>query len=432
MSRRTWLLTLTGVAAIAVVVAAREVLLPFILALVLAYVFTPAVLRLQRRGVPRWVAILGIYALTLGGIYAFFALTAPRLVAEMREFGRELPKNVKHIEEVVIPSWQAKIQDLTGGGTTAAPAPSSSDSAPEIAPAPAPSEDEHKSALRVTPRDDGSLDVDVGSGVVVRPTDDGGYKLEPVETKKKGSVAKIVAYIERNTMDIVKGGITLITGIARSIFLFFMTLMLAAYMMLTYEQIFAFFRGLVRPTARHDFDRLLTRIDQGLAGVVRGQLLICLVNGVISAVGFAVIGLKYWPVMALIAAVGSLIPIFGSILSSIPAVAIGLTQSLTVALLVLGWILAIHQVEANFLNPRIIGTQAHLHPVMIVFVLLAGEHWFQATGALLAVPVLSITRSLFLHFREVADRDTGWSSDAAPAAAPAVSASEARAPSPNE
>jgi predicted PurR-regulated permease PerM len=105
-----------------------------------------------------------------------------------------------------------------------------------------------------------------------------------------------------------------------------------------------------------------------------------------------------------VAAVGSLIPIFGSIFSSVPAVAIGLTQSVPTAFLVLGWIVLIHQIEANFLNPKIIGDSAHLHPVLVVFVLLAGEHLFHAAGALLAVPALSIAQSLFLHFREVSDR----------------------------
>jgi predicted PurR-regulated permease PerM len=48
------------------------------------------------------------------------------------------------------------------------------------------------------------------------------------------------------------------------------------------------------------------------------------------------------------------------------------------------------------------GDAAKVHPVLIVFALLAGEHLFGIAGALLAVPVLSITQSVFLHFREVA------------------------------
>ena len=402
VSRRHWLLAVTALAALAILIAASDILLPFILALVIAYVFTPAVVWLEKRRIPRWIAILGIYAITLGTMYGFFAITAPRMMVEIRSLGGELPKTLKKLEDEVIPGWEARFRTLTGG----APAPINVSADPEPA----------KPAVRVTPRDDGSFDLDVGSGVLVRPTEDGGYRVEPVETaKKKGGLARALGYVERNYVELVRGGVAVVVGIARSIFLFFMTLMLAAYLMLTHEKIIGFFRGLVRPTTRHDFDRLLTRIDLGLSGVVRGQMLICLVNGVLTAIGYALIGLKYWPVMALLAAVFSLIPIFGSIVSSVPAVAIGLTQSFGTAALVLGWILVIHQIEANYLNPKIIGDQAHLHPVMIVFVLLAGEHWFHAAGALLAVPCLSIARSLFLHFREIADRDEGWSSEPAPA-----------------
>jgi predicted PurR-regulated permease PerM len=130
-------------------------------------------------------------------------------------------------------------------------------------------------------------------------------------------------------------------------------------------------------------------------------MLICVVNGVLSAIGFWIFDLKYWPILAILAAVMSLVPIFGSILSSIPIVAIALTQSLGVAVEVLLWIVGIHQIEANLLNPKIIGDQAKIHPVLVVFSLLVGEHFFGLSGALLAVPVLSIAQSLFLHFRYI-------------------------------
>ena len=106
-------------------------------------------------------------------------------------------------------------------------------------------------------------------------------------------------------------------------------------------------------------------------------------------------------ILALMAAVMSLIPIFGSILSSVPAVAIGLTQSPATAFGVLAWILGIHQLEANFLNPKIIGDSAKIHPVLVVFALIVGEHFFQLVGALFAVPAMSVAQTVFLHFREV-------------------------------
>jgi predicted PurR-regulated permease PerM len=175
--------------------------------------------------------------------------------------------------------------------------------------------------------------------------------------------------------------------------------MLAGYMMHTREAIIGFFRSLVPPGGRIGFDQLVTRLDRGLAGVVRGQLVICLVNGVLSAIGFALFGLKYWPLLALLAAVMSIIPIFGSILSSVPVVLIGLTQGLWVAIWVLLWIIGIHQIEANLLNPKIIGVAAKIHPVLVVFALIVGEHYFGLWGALLGVPALSIAQSVFNHFR---------------------------------
>jgi predicted PurR-regulated permease PerM len=379
-------------------IAAREVLLPFILALVIAYVFTPGVLAIQRRGVPRWLAIIGLYVVTLGTIYGFGALAAPRIALEGKALVREVPKLLKHLQEEVIPVWEEKLKGLSQtaeeAGPQPPPAPKPATNAPE----------EQKPAITLSPNADG-FDVEIGSGFEITPTDTGGWKLEASEARKHGGMQRAVHYVQRNYVELVRGGVALLSNVARGVFLFFMTLMLAAYIMLTHETIIGFFRGMVRAPARKDFDHLLSRIDRGLSGVVRGQLLICLVNGVLSAIGFAIIGLKYWPVMALIAAVGSLIPIFGSILSSVPAVAIGLTQSPATALFVLGWIVGIHQLEANFLNPKIIGDAAHVHPVLVVFVLLAGEHWFHAAGALLAVPCLSIAQSLFIHFREVAERD---------------------------
>ena len=108
--------------------------------------------------------------------------------------------------------------------------------------------------------------------------------------------------------------------------------------------------------------------------------------------------LKYWPILSIVAGVMSIIPIFGSILSSVPAVMIGLTQDFWTALWVLLWIIRIHQVEANLLNPKIIGVAAKIHPVLVVMALLIGEHFYGLWGALLAVPALSLAQSIFNHF----------------------------------
>jgi predicted PurR-regulated permease PerM len=83
----------------------------------------------------------------------------------------------------------------------------------------------------------------------------------------------------------------------------------------------------------------------------------------------------------------------------VPIVVIGLTDGLTTGLLALGWILFIHFVEANILNPKIIGNTAHIHPVIVIFALLAGESAYGLVGALLAVPTASLVLTVFNFVR---------------------------------
>jgi predicted PurR-regulated permease PerM len=80
-------------------------------------------------------------------------------------------------------------------------------------------------------------------------------------------------------------------------------------------------------------------------------------------------------------------------------VLVAATDGLWTGGLALAWIGFIHLLEANLLNPLIMGSHAEMHPVIIVFALLAGEHSFGAWGALLAVPTMSILQSCFLFYR---------------------------------
>ncbi|MEM7605451.1 MAG: AI-2E family transporter, partial [Myxococcota bacterium] len=213
--------------------------------------------------------------------------------------------------------------------------------------------------------------------------------LESMATDTRSTAGALLATAQSVIRTVVKG-----------VFTFFIMLILSAYMLITSDRILAFCRSMWPQRRRRNFDRLVLRIDRGLAGVVRGQLLIALVNGVLSGIGFYLLDLRYWPILTLVATLLSVIPIFGAIISTIPAVVIALQSGLSTAVFTLLWIVGIHQIEANLLNPKIMGDSAKVHPVLVIFALLAGEALFGIAGALLAVPVLSIVQSLFLHYRE--------------------------------
>ena len=417
--RHTIFLVVMGAIVIATLVAANAVLLPFVLALVIAYLLTPLVAWVEKKKVPRAAAIILVYVAVLGTLGTFVRFTAPRVGLELASLRRELPALQHAVRSRWVPALQQRLRDAGFGpehGTDAPPPdgrhgeghdardihhPLGEDGLPLPADPPG--------SLTARPRADGSFAIELNGPLSVTPSKGGGYTIEPLkETHEPGfdldrivadAAGKSLLYAQHNALEIVKIGRDIIAGVSRFFFIFGITLMLAAYMMLTRERIVGFFMSLVRPAWRPSFQELLGRIDRGLAGVVRGQIIICLLNGVLSAIGFAIVGLKYWPVLALVATVLSLIPIFGSIISAIPAVALGLTQSVGTAVFVLVWIIGIHQLEANLLNPKIMGDAAKIHPVLVIFSLLVGEHFFHTMGALLAVPCMSIAQSLFTHVR---------------------------------
>jgi len=402
--RHTIFLVASALVAGAVIVLAHDVLLPFVLALVIAYVLTPLVAWVEKKKVPRALAIIIVYVVVLGSLGLFIRLTAPRVAQELGNLRRELPALQHAVKAKWVPAVQQRLRDVG----VAEGAPPKVNEVPVHEEPPPPTEPPAQIVARQ--RADGSFAIEFQGPLAVQPTKGGGYMIEPLKEHPEHGfdvdrmvaelAGKSVLYAQHNALEIVKIGRDVIAGVSRFFFVFGITLMLAAYIMLTRERILGFFTSLARPSSRPSLAQLMARIDRGLAGVVRGQIIICLVNGVLSAIGFAIVGLRYWPVLALIATVLSLIPIFGSIISSIPAVAIGLTQSFGTAAFVLVWIIGIHQLEANLFNPKIMGDQAKIHPVLVVFSLLVGEHFFHTTGALLAVPCMSIAQSLFIHVRQ--------------------------------
>ena len=84
-----------------------------------------------------------------------------------------------------------------------------------------------------------------------------------------------------------------IAGVVAGIGRLFLVLMVAAFILVDLERIQGFLRSLVPDSTSGDYDRIVTGIDRGLSGVIRGQLLICLINGVLTYVGLLIFNVKY-------------------------------------------------------------------------------------------------------------------------------------------
>jgi predicted PurR-regulated permease PerM len=141
--------------------------------------------------------------------------------------------------------------------------------------------------------------------------------------------------------------------------------------------------------------------------VVRGQLTIMLVNGVLTFLGLLILRIPFAFALSALATLLYVVPVFGTIISSIPIVLLAtLAGGLSKGLLALAWILVIHALETYVLNPKIMGDATRIHPVLIVLALVIGERTAGIVGALLAVPVASVLVAIFrfLH-RKLAEID---------------------------
>lgn len=404
---------------IVVLVLARSTILPFVFALLMAYILAPLVRGISEpRGVrrlPRAVGILVCYVGILAAIALFLAGFLPRLVSDVERVGREAPVLYTQLTDEWAPGVAGWIENTF---------PEESDDKGEAEPEPAPVIADVPlppgTQFVITPLPDGRMAVDMREGGVdVIPRSGGGYTLAPGERDPEGSGAEEqlrewardgLAGLQDQLGGLVRFGRSLVIGVIKSLFSFFIVFMVAAFILLDPGRVVGFVRSLVPARYREDFDGIAASVDRGLAGVIRGQLLICLVNAILTYIGLVIFDVNYAITLAAIAGVLSFIPILGAILASVPIVFAALVSGeagvdVTRALLILAWLVGINFLEANLLNPNIMGTTARIHPILVIFALLVGKTSYGLAGALLAVPVASVVQVLFLYFRDKAWRD---------------------------
>lgn len=390
----------------------REVLLPFVFASLIAYILAPIIKRMTERTdgtrrMPRGAAIILCYLVFIGLVAGFLFLLVPRLSSDVARLGQEAPKLLTKMNTEWTPQIARWLEQRFPSLTEKPAVIDEPVTGVEDVPLPP------GTGVVLTPLPDGRFAVQLspkGFDIAGRP--DGSYHLQGTETtperattedKLRGYVAKAFVGMQSKLNEVVRAGQTLIIAFVRGIFLFFFTLMIGAFILIDLEKVHAFLRSLFPANVRDDYDVIVADIDRGLSGVIRGQLLICLINGILTYIGLLVFSVKYSLILAVVAGLMSLVPIFGSIMSSVPIVLVALVSGDAgidvfrgVAMTL--WIVGIHFIEANLLNPKIIGTAAKIHPVLVIFSLFLGENSYGLVGALLAVPILSAIQVVFMYF----------------------------------
>jgi predicted PurR-regulated permease PerM len=398
----------------------RDVALPFLFAILVAYILAPLVDRLARlqirgRGFPRAAAVIVLYVNILLVLSLFIGYFIPKLSGDFARLFREAPQLFSRLNREWVPRAGAWVDNNLGAGNGVEGGDSAMQSLPP-APRPAPLVASPRQII-VEPLPGGRFRLDLDDlALELQPLHGGRYIIaaphsQEIEARTGGKWERSIKQwlterlksTEGESQRALEYGQKFVTAVVSGIGKLFLVLMVAAFILIDLVRIQGFLRSLVPQPYQIDYDRIVAGIDRGLSGVIRGQLVICSINGALTYIGLLIFHVKYPLLLGGIASAMSLVPIFGSILSSVPIVAIGLISSgnfdLKQGLFVLSWIIGIHLIEANFLNPKIMGDAAKIHPVLVVFALIAGEHSYGLVGALFAVPVASMIQTIFIYYR---------------------------------
>lgn len=191
-----------------------------------------------------------------------------------------------------------------------------------------------------------------------------------------------------------------VTSTASTVGMLIIVLVMGYYLLRDFDQLEGAFLDLVPPDYRKDFSKLLDETGRVWSSFLRGQLILGLVMGVGSAAIYGSIGVQFALGLGLITGLMEFIPIFGPYIAGIVATLLALFQGANIwglspngfALLVLIVAVIIQQIENTILVPRIIGHSLRLHPLIVLIAAISGGFLAGFLGILLAAPTVASLR----------------------------------------
>jgi len=302
-----------------------EILLPFVAGLAIAYLLTPLTDRLERLGINRLSAALLIITIVVLALIYVILLVAPILGGQLSSFIESVPGNVTKLQALLSDPSRPWVQKLMGAGFNA--------------------------------------DKSIGD-----------------------LVTQGVGWLTTFLHSLWSGGRALVSLFS----LVVVTPVVAFYLIYDWHRMIRTVDGWIPLQHRNAVRGLAREIDAAISGFVRGQTAVCLILGSFYAVALTLIGLNFGLLIGLISGVITFIPYVGSMTGLILSLGVAVAQfwpNYGSILLVLGVFLVGQFVEGYILSPKLVGESVGLHPVWLIFALLAFGYLFGFVGLLVAVPL---------------------------------------------
>jgi len=320
---RFWLIVL------AVLIAAlwllSEILLPFVFGLAIAYLLTPSVDRLQRMGVPRLAGSLLLITLVVLAFVLVGLMVAPLLGGQLASFIDNIPGYVTRLQAVVSDPSRPWLQKIIGEG----------------------------------------LNTDKSMGDLMTQ-----------------GVGWLTAFLR----SLWSGGRALVSLFSPVV----VAPVVAFYLIYDWHRMVATVDAWVPVRHRVTVRRLAREIDAAISGFVRGQTAVCLILGSFYAVALTLAGLNFGMLIGLVSGLITFVPYVGSLTGLVLSLGVAVAQfwpewtsiATVLAIFVIGQF-----IEGNVLAPKLVGESIGIHPVWLIFALLAFGYLFGFVGLLVAVPL---------------------------------------------
>ena len=334
MSKQNWFLV--GLILLGVIIyQISGILLPFVLAFILAYALDPIVDKLSRKISRSWVTGTVVIGVILLGI-SLILILVPILQAQVMDFVLKIPKLTNLI-------WD-KLKDILTYGRQ-------------------------------------------------NMTEQQLYQLSD---SVSGMALNILQGIGGALNRVISGGMAVFSLIS----LLLITPVVLFYLLRDWPKVSHNIKEMIPMTKKQIAGNLMREINTTLAGFIRGQASVCLILAIYYGVALSLVGLDMGALVGITTGVLIFIPYIGYGIGLILSILLGLVQGLTATQWIcLGSIFLVGQiVEGYFLTPYLVGKRVGLHPVWIIFALLAGGMLAGPLGVLIAVPVAAVLGVLVRHF----------------------------------
>jgi predicted PurR-regulated permease PerM len=319
-----WIAMLAAV--IAVIILLREVLLPFVAGMVLAYLLDPLANRIERLGVNRLLATLAIIVLLVTTISVLAILTLPIIVREVSYFVESLPLYVRQLHTLATDQSRPWLSKLVGEGL-------------------------------------GAAERSIGEFTTLASS-----------------------WFDTFLRSVWSGGRAMISILSFGV----VTPIAACYLLYAWDRMIAVIDNWIPPARRETVRALAHEVDDAIGGFVRGQGILCLVLAFYYSAALWLMGLRHGPLIGFAAGLMSFIPYLGSLSGLVISTCVAISQFWPdwTWILLVPVIFFIGQSLSDYgLSPYLVGRRVHLNPVWMMFALFAFGYLFGFVGLLIAVPV---------------------------------------------